>query len=551
MPLPSSDPKATWPPASLNAIRPVLTQWDAWWQGKPELLQAAYGGGTTAPDPSSQAFYQSDTGRFQAAINRTFRRWFVGEPARGNERSNKVVIPIAADLAQASADLLFSDPFTATVTDKATQERLTEVLDEDFHTTIAEGAELCAAHGGVYLVLGWDPKLLDHPFPLVRGADEGVPEFRFGRLIAVTFWSVVGQQGSKVYRHVERHELQNENGVILHGLYEGTADTLGIKISLLANEATAPLAVHVDLNVEGTIDTRSPGLAVVYVPNQTPNRQWRKDPIGRNFGRADIDGVEALIDDLSETYSDMARARRVARARIMHARSLVKSGGPGQGSILNTSQEDYVSVDALGGKDQTKLSDLVQVLQPTFDPTGYLAQAHDLIEQIVQMAGYSPQTFGIDTGTSRSSGSGSKTATEIESREQRTLMTRDRKIREWKPALRRFIEKLLFVDAAMFGGPGNTAGLDLEFSNGVQESQLTLAQTTLALYQSQSASIEERVALMHPDWQEPDIAKEAAKIRKEFAITPMQDPANPLFSVNDDEEPDDGAAAAGAAATDQ
>jgi A118 family predicted phage portal protein len=533
MPLPASDIKAPWPPAQLNTVRPTFQRWDAWYKGDVDDLQAAYGGGFTGGDPASAAFYGSDTGRFKAAMNRTLHRWFVGEPARGNERNQKLIIPTAAEIAQGSADLLFADPFTVTVPDDATQKRVDEMLDEDFHTTIAEAAEMCAALGGVYLVVAWDPTLLDHPFPIVRNTDQAIPQFSFGRLTAVTFWNVVASDGKNVWRHLERHELGNAGiGIIRHGLYQGTQDTLGIAVPLTMQPATAGLAVHTDLQVPGTIDTRSPGLAALYVPNQTPNRRWRNDPVGSNLGRADIDGVEHLLDQLAETMSDLMRARRVARARIMHSKALAKTGGPGQGSILNTAQEDYVAVDSMR---ETKLSDQVQLLQPTFDPSGYLATASALLQQIVEMAGYSAQTFGLDEGGSTRS-SGTRTATEVESRERRSLMTRDRKIREWKPALVRLITKILLVDAALFAGGGNPTGLDVAFSDGVQETQLSLAQTVLALYQSESASVEERLSILHPDWDETAIGKEAAKIRAEFAHAPLPNPEAPPFDPEDDDD---------------
>lgn len=536
MPLPVSDTKSVWPPASIAAVRSTMVEWDAWYQGRADLLQAAYGGGTGgSSDPAAQAFYESDTGRFRAAVNRTFRRWFVGEAARGNERNEKIVVPIAAELAQTSADLLFSDPFTAKITDQATQKRLDAILDEDFHTTIAESAEMCAALGGVFLVVAWDPTLLDHPFPIVKNADHALPEFRFGRLTAVTFWTVIADDGKNTFRHLERHELLPDGrGVILHGLYQGTKDTLGVHVSLTDQPATAGLALNVDLNAAGTVDTGM-GLAVSYVPNQTPNRIWRNHPIGRNLGRADIDGVEPLLDQLSETMSDLMRARRVARARIMHSKQLAKSGGPGQGSILNTAQEDYVAVDGWSSKDGVKLSDMIQLLQPTFDPTGYLTTAGTLLEQIVELAGYSSQTFGLDGGGQEKS-SGTRTATEIESRERRTLMTRGRKIREWTPALQRFLEKILDVDRIRFGNPNVPTGVTVEFSDGVQETQLALAQTVLALYQAESASVEERLAILHPDWDPGEIVKEAGLIRTEFAAAPMPDPITAPFGGSDDDD---------------
>lgn len=544
MALPVSDTKSQWPPKTLDNILPTMVKWDAWWSNDLEKLQAAYGGGFSG-DPNSETFFQSDTGRFRNAA-RSISRWFVGEPARGNERNTKLPIPITAEMCQASADLLFSDRFTVTVDDSptmevtsegkkrkssapTTQDRVNDLLDEEFHSTYAEAAEMCAALGGVYLLVSWDPDLLDHPFPTIKNADQAIPEFRFGRLRAVTFWSVVQTDGSTVWRHLERHELDSVgNGVILHGLYEGTTDTLGTRVSLTMVEATASLALNTDLDVEGSINS-GPGLAVEYVANQTPNRAWRNDPIGRNLGRADIDGVEHLIDQLAETMSDWMRARRVARARIAMSKGLVKSGGTGQGQIANMQQEAYLLIDSLGR--DAKISELIQVLQPEFDPAGYKVTAEELLEQILQMAGYSMQTFGVgDTGTVR-------TATEINSKERRSLMTRGRKLREWTPALIRHLTKLLEVDNLFFGQKNNPAGLAVTFSDGVQETQLSLAQTVLALFQSESADVAERVSILHPDWDEDDIAEQVKKIQAEFAHPPAAPPAMNPF---DEQETDDG-----------
>lgn len=554
MPLPAGGPKVAWPPARLTTVLDKVKEWDAWWTGDLDRLASVYGG--TPSGPAAAGFLGSDTGRPVVNAARAVKRWFVGETPSGQDRNTKVGVPLAGEICQASADLLFSDPFTVTLPDQAAQARVDELLDDDFHTTIAEGAEMGAAHGGVYLVVTWDDKVADHTFPTLRATDQADPEFRFGRLQAVTFWSVVKSDGDRRWRHLERHELDSFGvGVVRHGLFEGTVDTLGIQVPLTEADATAALDLLVDLGAPGTINTGSPGLAVVYVPNQTPNRLWRTDSVGRNLGRSDLDGTESFLDELIETWSDLARARRAARARVLHAKSLAKTLGPGKGSVIDTAQETYVGVEALGR--EVKLSDLVQVVQPAFTPEGLLATARALTEQIVELAGYSAQTFGLDSHSNGSSASsGTRTATEVTSRERRSLMTRGRKLREWKPALATFIEKMLRVDATMFGsGVINTAGLDIEFSDGVQDSPLILAQTTLALYTGQSASVEERVAILHPDWQEKQVQIEAGKIREEFALAPLTDPAMPGFDANDQgadggDEPA-GAGAAAAAASDR
>lgn len=550
MALPASDLLNAWPPAALDAILPPMGRWSAWWANSIEQLQIAYGGGTTG---DGTGFFASDQGG-QKVHSLGPISWFVGKPTTGGGQNTKIPIPIAAEICQASADLLFSDPVTVTVggeKDPAkpvdgevapkspTQERLNELLNDNAHSTFAEAAEMCAALGGVYLRVTWDDTVEpDGPFSTIMDADMAIPEFAWGRLRAVTFWNVVHTVGKIVYRHLERHELDLAgNGIILHGLYAGEADKLGVRVPLTSVPAVASLAavaLHKDVDdVEGTIDTKSPGLAVTYVPNQTPNRIWRKHPIGRHLGRSDLDGIEHLMDQLAENTTDWMRARRAARARVMYSKDLAKNGGPGNGTFVNPDQESYVSVSfsgMSGGKD-AKLADMVQVLQPTFEPTGYKITGQELAEQILQMAGYSMQTFGVNP-----EGGGDRTATEIESKERRSLMTRARKLREWTPGLTNHLTKLLNVDRDFFGNPNLFTSLDVEFADGVQESQIKLGQFVQSLYASESASVDERVSILHNDWSEEQIATEVKRIKAEFAQTPMDDPAMTPF----DDPADDG-----------
>lgn len=538
MALPASNPNAQWPPAQLDTILPAMGRWSAWFSNDLERLQHAYGGGIANPTQDG-GFFASQQGGIKAAVARTVFRWFVGQAPTGVQQNTKLAVPIAAEVCQASADLLFADPVTISGLTKKAQARAEELTDEEFYSTIAEAAEIGAALGGVYLRVTWDDTVNpDGPFTTIVDADQAVPEFKWGQLVAVTFWSVVHRDGKLVYRHLERHELTPLGvGVIRHGLYEGEDDKLGTRVSLVNRPETAALAALADLNDEGTIDTKSPGLAVQYVPNQTPNRAWRHDKLGRNLGRSDLDGVEHLLDQLAETMSDWMRARRVARARIMIGKDLLKSQGPGQPAIANTDQEIYTELAGALSSPNQGLKDKVELLQPKFDPAGYKATAQELVEQILQMCGYSLSTFGItpDEG-------GDRTATEIEARERRSLMTRARKIRGWKPALRRHLIKLLDVDRAIFGHAESISeGLEVEFPDGVQESQLKLAQTVQALYASESASVFERVSILHPDWDDTQISKEVDRIREEFGSDAMSDPNMEPFDRGGDD--DDEAAA--------
>jgi A118 family predicted phage portal protein len=515
MPLPGNG--QTWPPAQLANILPLYAVWNAWWAGNPDELSSLYGG-RTGYDPTSTGFFASDAGGFRATVGRAIQRWFWGEATRGPDRRVKLHVPIAAELCQASADLLFSDTITVEADDQSTQDRLADLIDDGFHTEIATAAEVAAALGGVYLRVTWDATISpDAPFLTHVDADQAIPEFMWGRLTAVTFWQVVARDGKQVWRHLERHELDAAgNGIILHGLYEGSDEKLGHVVPLTDQPATAPLATMV--NSFGAISSESPGLCVRYVPNQRPNRRWRTDPLGRNLGRSDLDGPEQLMDALDEVYTSWMRDIRLGKARLMIARQLIDNAGTGSGSAFNAEQEAYAAVNMLQG-DNTSINDLITQSQFAIRVQEHKDTAGQLILDILQAAGYSQETFGIYDG-----GGSTKTATEIEAKQQRSLLTRDRKIREWRPALQEILEKLLWVDKAIFNSKVTPAPPDVSFPDAVQESQLTLAQTAQLLRAADAASDETIVGMLHPDWDEDDVGEEVAKIQAQRQQSAVPDP---------------------------
>ncbi|WP_347134773.1 hypothetical protein, partial [Staphylococcus aureus] len=154
-----------------------------------------------------------------------------------------------------------------------------------------------------------------------------------------------------------------------------------------------------------------------------------------------------------------------------------------------------------------KLGDMIEQVQFKIRVEEHRATYMQLVQDILRMAGYSSETFGLYEG-----GGAIKTATEVEAKQQRSLLTRDRKIRLWRPSIAEIVEKLLRVDKALFGTDVTPSKPDVNFTDGVQESQLSLAQTVLALRNAYAASDEVIVGMVHPDWEADEIAKEVGKI---------------------------------------
>ncbi|MFF5589722.1 phage portal protein [Streptomyces hygroscopicus] len=499
MPLPTGD--IAWPPHDLAPALDAMHTWDTWWSGDPDRLESLYGGSTGGgPDPKRLQYAGGVVGRLA--------RWWWGTPTGLGERRTKLHVPIAGDLCGGSADLLFSEPPKFTVDDQVTQDRLDKLTDDGMLATLQTAAEVGAALGGVYLRPVYDTELSDRPWLDAVHADRAVPEFRWGRLAAVTFWRVVREQDGQVWRHLERHEP----GVILHGLYQGTKDQLGRPVPLEDHPATAVFAAAV--GEDGAIPTGYDGLDVSYIPNQS-SRRWRCTPRLQDLGRSDLDGVEPLMDALDETYSSWMRDIRLGKGRIVVPSAYLQSQGPGRSASWNPDQEAFAGLDMLARPDA---SGQLTVAQFAIRVQEHKDTAEDLVNQILRSAGYSGQTFGLG-------GDVAVTATEVTARERRSMTTRGRKILRWRPALAHVIEALLAVDREVFGGGITPQRPTVEFEDSVQEDPLTLANTADVLTRAHAASIDTNVRMVHPEWDDTQVAAEVQRIQAEQGMAvpdPMQ-----------------------------
>lgn len=528
MPLPANG--TVWPPVQMRRITPHLRAWDAWFSGDPIKLAEHYGfaafvpPGYPAPRPT----------QYYGGVVGALARFFWGQPVNGQQLS-KSHIPIAADICQASADLLYAEPPVFTVTDAtgtATQDRLDALTDDTLHGVIGEGAEIGAALGGHYLQVSWDRSVVaDKPFLTCVHADAALPEFRYGRLTAVTFWTTVKYEGQEVWRHLTRHELDaNGTGIILHGLYKGGIADLGRAVPLTEADATAPLARPGVLSDGNQISTLTPGLGCVYIPSQRPQRRWRNDPIGANLGRSVLDGIEHMMDELDEIHSSWMRDIRLGKARVFVARDLLENHGAGQGASWDSDQEIYAPLNVAPGSlnpngSSGTANGYLMAQQFAIRTADFAAAAQAKTLDIIRGAGFSPQTFGIPDTSGRQP---AMTATEIQARQDRSYMSRDRQILLVRPQLSAILTKLLAVDKAVF----NTAGsdptpVDVAFPDGVQDSPSTVAQTVSALAAARAASTETLVQMVHPDWDDTRVATEVARIHAEDAAAApaLPDPA--------------------------
>jgi hypothetical protein len=359
----------------------------------------------------------------------------------------------------------------------------------------------------VYLRPVYDTALADRPWLDAVHADRAVPEFRWNRLSAVTFWRIVHEEDGQVWRHLERHEP----GVIEHGLFQGTKSKLGHRVPLQDHPATEGLAEVV--TDEGLVETGYEGLDVSHIPNDV-SRRWRCNPLLQHLGRSDLDGVEPIMDALDETYASWMRDIRLGKGRIVVPNAYLQSNGPGRGASWNPDQEAFAGIDMLARGDGAQLT----VAQFDIRVQEHRDTAEDLVNQILRSAGYSGQTFGIG-------GDVAITATETNAKERRSMTTRGRKILRTRPGLGNAVHALLAVDRHVFGSGVVPQRPNVEFYDSVQEDPLSLANTADVLNRAMAASAETRVRMVHPEWDKDLVEAEVRRIKAENGQTvpdPMQ-----------------------------
>lgn len=494
-----------WPPAG-HARRYARMRTDAAWYGGDAALLASVHGGDTA------------TGFRQSAIARIGGFW--REP---NPEAPRRHLPIANEIATRSSELLFADPPSFTCEDEqrtqdgkpsteaaAMTARLAEILDaSNVESLLLQAAETQAALGSVVLRLALDDTgpIRDMPIVAVVQADAAVPEYRWGQLVAVTLWQTIStDKSSTVYRHLERHE----GGYVEHGLYKGSPDRLGVRVPIDEHPATAYLAEQLDETARILLDPKG-GLTAVSIPNMLP------DPLDRvqAVGRSDYtDPVRDLMDAADETYTRMLEHIGDGRSRLIIAESLLTRRGPGRGTEFDATQR-YMQRVKFPEPEQGYSGMPIEKVQFDLKVAEHLDALDALQQRAIQAAGYSTRTDAGSDGEAM-------TATEVSSSDRRSLSTRDKKVRYWRPVLARFAETILNVDAFHYAGRGGSPRSSLPvrvaFPEAVQPSPLDLASLAEALRRSGGASLQTIVETLHPDWDSTTVTTEVERITNAVAV---------------------------------
>lgn len=517
--IPDYRPGQEWPPLDQTRALRHYREASAWWSGDPEELQLVYGGLSADVEHTTSTF-----GR--VGIRGLIEKFWWGRAIEPEQTTAHLHVPICADIATASSDLLYadlpafvipaeSDDGVQSEVEKKTQAALDKIVDESgLAMVLPESAELGSAFGGRYIGVRVDVSVEpDAPMFYSMLPTYAVPEWRYGRLVAVTFWREVVGAMKATYRHLERHEVVAGVGMIYHALYMGNSSELGRPVPLEESAETRDLARKVDIN--GGIATGATMLDVVYVPNIKPHRLM---PMS-SLGRPDTLGAEGAMDGLDETYSSAQRDIQNGKGRVMVPPEYLESLGKGQGGRFNTERQLFTRLRILAPEGGYIKPEVVQFEIRIAEHEAMMA-VH--IRTIMRTAGLSMDTFG-DTATG-----GVMTAKEVGKRGERTTATRGKKTKYETPALRQLLFVALQMATNLIGGK-LYAGVqairpDVEFPDAAAPDPQSFATTIKLLADAKAISTQTSVEMLHPEWDAERVQAEVDRIMRPTANPDQFDP---------------------------
>lgn len=406
----------------------------------------------------------------------------------------KMHVPIAADIAAMSAALLFAQSPEIRCGDPATQKRINEVLRKSgFYPTLLKAAELASVYGGVFLKWSWDAGD-GHPILTALPGDCGLPVYVNGRLVEIRLFSTLREEGERVYR---LEEIYTPDGCVRSSLYSGSRTELGKACSLNSipeSRGIRPLA-----------RSGAGCMLAVYVPNLLPGRKHPELP----FGRSDFDGLYGLFDALDEAYSAIQRETRLTKTTVIVPAEYLRR----RDALFPDEKPSWVYSNDSGvftalDIDSDRASSPITVINPAPHANERIALCGELVRRILSLAGYAPQSAGLDISGSAESG------TALSVRERKSIRTTEAKKTLWWQAIHDLVRGMMGLDAAVFGSKiDKNAEISVEMPSLAQPDLRELSGIVKDLMGAGALSPDAAVELLHPDWEEEEKAAEAARLK--------------------------------------
>lgn len=395
---------------------------------------------------------------------------------------------------------------------------------------LERGAALCVAQGEIWPRIYTDE--LAAPRPLLDWVSRRnvLPLWVGPRLAAAAVVTELPSgQKDVIHRHFETHSA----GVVVNTLYAGSADNLGERIALTANEATAELVER--------WDTGLPGMLVGRIPNKL-----RED---RRIGVSDYQGILDYLLDLNEAAIIGAHnARLTARKRAIVSASVLRPalaggdgeltpeerpfGGPGgnpPAARFDPSEEVFVE-DQLDKELGRDASSPVRILEYSFDAEALIHWKRSLVDDAISRVGLVAQYVGA-AGLDAERAGYAISGTALRLRLIPTDKTGRAKARYQDGALPAILRTMAALDAMPRGSNGRPGGFARPWQNvtdlpvverrpGLPEDEVEEAQRHATLVGGGLESVETAVRKLNPGQPDDWVAAEVARIREDKQAAP-------------------------------
>lgn len=413
--------------------------------------------------------------------NRESRLAYATEFSR-SAYGRKIYTPVAVarEVCNFSAEMLFSAP--PTITFETDEQLLEDILDAnglDARLTAIAAQVATQGRGGLRIIN--DLHVADVPLITHVHEDEVIWDERHGSFVVGGAVIIERQPKTQVglstdvYRLVEEHV----RGGVVRKLYKGTTASLG-----------NPVAMNTLDEFSGLPEEEETGLDVPTL--------IRWDNV--SGGHSDLAGAEAILDRIDADYSygseksEKSRPISFAPASMFDASGRVDLSG-----IIPIRQGRYREM----GEDD--ISKNYGTIQPEFQSAETIAWIDFLIDSALMFMGYSKASYGRDEGGSADSGKA------LRLRQARTLLKKAGKDRMAVEA----ITNALAVAMAWEDGAGSVAEYRVEMTlgDGLPRDTFEEAQEATQWESAGAISLEEKIRMRRPEWDEDAVDQEAERIR--------------------------------------
>ena len=423
------------------------------------------------------------------------------------------VDPVAELVADAWAAFLFGEDPRVKARDERDQPLLDALLDLDpsggtgtrFASDLYDAARIAVSEGEVWARVYVDRAVAPRPLLEWHSRKCILPLYVGPRLLAAAVITELGKMGDHEYRALEIHA----DGEIVNVLYRGKAGELGQRVDLTDHPATA--------GIEERWAHGLPGMLVERIRNRKGE--------GEHLGRSDYHGIQDSLIDLNEAASIgsnnmllTARKRVAVSANVAQA-STTRGISDYAPRVRFDPREEVFVDDPLDSELGGPVREPFRVIEYSFDASSLIAWRRDVLETALSRIGLNSQW----TGTGGDAVGYAMSGTSLKLRLIPTTKAGRAKGRSWDDGVPRIAGTMIRVDALaeQAGGYGrpwtDTGDPIITRAPGIPADDLEEAQRHGILVNAGVESVEQAIRELHPDWDDPAIADEVARIRADKA----------------------------------